>query len=215
VLGVAACLAAVGLVMATNGVAFTGTPAALRLARRLVVAIREVPAVGVVPSGYVAYCPAVPLGWINVPVLGCREHAHVSEELDLSGGRLIRSVGEVRARSQPTIRSVGSSRGWFQHDDGLDCWLQSQLPFISQSLVGYPYPGERIRIVSDTVNTIVIGATAPRFHYRELDYINRATNLIYRVDEFNSLGSHRYRETDHLTYLTRQSRRPSTTPICA
>lgn len=214
-LGAAACLAGLGLVTAGNGVALTGTSSALRLARRLEVAIREVPAVRVAPGGYVVYCPATPLGWINVPIFGCREHAHVSEELDLSDGRLIRSVGEVRARSQPTIRSVGSSRGWFQHDDGLDCWLQSQLPFINQSLVGYPYPGERIRIVSDTVSTIVIGATAPRFHYRELDYINKATDLIYRVDEFNSLEDHRYRETDHLTYLTRQSPRPSTTPICA
>jgi hypothetical protein len=61
----------------------------------------------------------------------------------------------------------------------------------------------------------VIGAVAPRFLYHELDYVNPATDLIYRVDEFNSFGHKSYRETDHLTYLSHRSRAPVTTPICA
>jgi hypothetical protein len=110
---------------------------------------------------------------------------------------------------------VASSRGWFQLDEGLDCWLQFPMPFTKQSLVGFPFAGERLRIVSSTRSTIVISAVARQLHYRELDYVNPATNLIYRVDEFNSFGRRTYRETDHLTYMYRQSRVPSTDPQCA
>ena len=119
----------------------------------------------------------------NAPIAGCREHARVTEEIDLFRGRVVRYVGEVRARSQASIRSVGSPRGWFQLDQGLDCWLQFPMPFVNQTLVGYPFPGERVTIISQSRTQVVIGAVAPRFQYRELDYVNPATDLIYRVDD--------------------------------
>jgi hypothetical protein len=215
VLGVMACVAGVGLVWAANVEALTGTPAALRLLRRLEAQTARFPAVRNVPTGYVVYCPQIPPGWINVPLEGCREHAHVTEEIDLSHGRTIRYVTTVTARSQPTIRSVASARGWFQRDQGLDCWLQFPLPFFKQLLVGFPLSGEQVRIVAWTSTVAVIGAVASRFGYRELDSINPLTDLIYRVDEFNSVGRKTYRETDHLNYLFRQPPAPSTTPVCA
>lgn len=211
----AAGVAGIGLVSASSSEAFTGTPAALRLVSVLRAQTARFPAVRVVPTGYVVYCPQIPLGWINVPLGGCREHARVTEVIDLSRGRTIRFVSQVRARSQGSIQSVASSRGWFQRDQGLDCWLQSRLPFFKQSFVGFPYPGERIRIVASTRTVVVIGAAAPRFGYRELDYVNPATELIYRVDQFNSIGHKTYRETDHLRYLFRQPPTPPTTPVCA
>lgn len=212
---IAACATGIALFCAVDSEAFSGTPAALRLVHALRAQTARFPAVRVVPTGYVVYCPQIPLGWINVPLAGCREHARVTEVIDLSHGRTIRFVSEVRARSQSAIQSVASSRGWFQRDQGLDCWLPFRLPFFKQSLVGFPYPGERIKIVASTRTVIVIGAVAPRFGYRELDYINPATELIYRVDEVNSIGHKTYRETDNLTYLSRQPPTPSTTPECA
>ena len=214
-LGVAACVAGAGLVGAVDSQAFTGTPEALRLVHRLEVQTARFPAVRVVPTGYVVYCPDIPLGWLNVPLGGCREHARVTEEIDLSNGRTIRYLSEVRARSQSTIEAVASSRGWFQHEQGLDCWLPFQLPFTRQLFVGFPLPGERIRIVASNDAVAVIGAIAPRFGYRELDYVNPATDLIYRVDQFNTLGHTTYRETDHLTYLFTQPPTPAASPICA
>jgi hypothetical protein len=168
-----------------------------------------------VPTGYVVYCQQIPLGWIAVPLAGCREHARVTEEFVLSGGRAVLVVSEVRARSQGSIRSVASSRGWFQLDEGLDCWFSFPMPFVKPLFVDFPFPGERLRIVAATRTVVVIGADAPRFRYRELDYVNPATDLIYRVDEFNSFANRTYRETDHVTYLPRPMRTPATTPICA
>lgn len=215
VFALAAGVAGIGLVSASSGEAFTGTPAALRLVRVLQAQTARFPAVRVVPTGWVVYCPQIPLGWINVPLGGCREHARITEVIDLSRGRTVRFVSEVKARSQSTIQSVASPRGWFQRDQGLDCWLPFTLPFFKQSLVGFPYPGERIRIVASTRTAAVIAAVAPRFGYRELDYINPATELIYRVDEFNSIGHKTYHEIDHLTYLFRRPPTPPTTPVCA
>jgi hypothetical protein len=215
VLGVATCVAGIGLVWGAGAEAFTGTPAALALVHRIEAQTARFPAVSDTPTGWVAYCPEVPLGWINAPISGCRQHARVTEEIDLYRGRVVRYVGEVRARSQASIRSVGSPRGWFQLNQGLDCWLQFPMPFVKQSLVGYPFPGERVRIVSQSPTQVVIRAVAPRFQYHELDYVNPATDLIYRVDEFNSFGHKSYRETDHLTYLSHRSRTPATTPVCA
>jgi hypothetical protein len=215
VLGVATCVAGIGLVWGPGAEAFTGTPAALTLVHRIEAQTARFQAARDTPTGWVAYCPEVPLGWINAPISGCREHARVTEEIDLSHGRVVRYVGEVRARSEATIQSVGSPRGWFQLDQGLYCWLQFPMPFVKQTLVGYPFPGERVRIISQSSTQVVIGAVAPRFQYHELDYVNPATDLIYRVDEFNSFGHKSYRETDHLTYLSHRSRTPATTPICA
>jgi hypothetical protein len=215
VLGVATCAAGIGLVWGAGAEAFTGTPAALRLVHRIEAQTARFAAVRDTPTGWVVYCPEVPLGWIDAPIFGCREHARVTEEIDLSHGRVVRFVGEVKARSQASIRSVGSSRGWFQRDQGLDCWLQFPMPFVKQDLFGFPFPGERVRIVSQSPTVVVIGAVAARFRYHELDYVNPATDLVYRVDAFNSFGRKIYRETDHLTYLTRQSRTPATTPVCA
>jgi hypothetical protein len=69
--------------------------------------------------------------------------------------------------------------------------------------------------VAATRTVVVIGAVAPRYGYRELDYINPASGLIYRADEFNSFGSKTYHEIDRVTYLLRRPRVPSTTPVCA
>ena len=215
VLGVATCVAGIGLVWGTGAEAFTGTPAALTLVHRIEAQTARFPAVRDTPTGWVVYCPEIPLGWIDAPISGCREHARVTEEIDLSHGRVVRYVGEIRARSQGSIQSVGSPHGWFQLDQGLDCWFQFQMPFVRQSLVGYPFPGERVRIVSRSATQVVIRAGAPRFQYHELDYVNPVTDLIYRVDEFNSFGHKSYRETDHLTYLSHRARVPVTTPICA
>ena len=214
-LGVATCVAGIGLVWGASADAFSATPAALQLIRRLEARVTHFPAVRIVPTGYIVYCPQIPLGWINVPVAGCGEHARVSEEVDLSRGQVVRFLGVVRARSQGSIRSVASARGWFQLDQGIDCWFQFPMPFVKQELVGFPFPGDRVSIVSESSTVVVIGAAAPRFRYRELDYVNPATDLIYRVDEFNSLADRTYRETDHLTYLPRPTRTPATTPICA
>jgi hypothetical protein len=215
VLGVITCATGIGLVWAAGAEAFTGTPAALRLVQRLRARTARLPAVRMVPTGYIVYCPDIPLGWIDAPVVGCREHARVTEELDLSRGRVVRVVSEVTARSQSSIRSVASSGGWFQLDQGLDCWLQFSLPFVKAPLVDYPVPDERIRIVAATDAVIVIGAVARRFGFRELDYVNPETDLIYRVDQFATIAHKTYRETDRLTYPARQTSAPATTPVCA
>jgi hypothetical protein len=215
VLGLVTCVAGIGLVWGAGAEAFTGTRAALTVVRQFRVAAARFPAVRDVPSGYVAYCATSPLGWIPLPLFGCRENARVTEEIDLVRGRPIRVFGEVTARTQSTIRYVGSTSGWFQLDQGLDCWFASSTPFITQAFATFPFPGERIRIVTSTATSIVIGASAPQFQYHELDYVNPATGLIYRIDSFNSLGRQSYRVTDHLTYLYRRSRAPATTPVCA
>jgi hypothetical protein len=215
VLGLVTCVAGIGLVWGAGAEAFTGTPAALRVVRRVQAVQARFPAVRDVPTGWVAYCQESPLGWIPVPLFGCRENAHVIEEIDMVRGRPTRVFGQVKARSQPTIRYMGSSRGWFQLDEGLDCWFDSSTPFVTQSFASFPIPGERIRIVSATATSIVIGATAPRFQYHELDYVNPTTGLIYRIDSFNSLGRKSYRVSDHLIYLYQRTRSPATTPVCA
>ena len=215
VLGVVACVAGIALVWGAAAEAFTGTPAALRLVHRLRAQTARFTAATFVPTGYIAYCPQIPLGWIDVPLAGCREHASVAEELELSRGRIVRVLAKITARSQGSIRSVASSRGWFQLDQGLDCWLPFSLPFVKALLVDYPFPGERIRIVAATGKVIVIAGNAPRSGYRELDYVNPETDLIYRVDQFSTLGRKTYHETDRLKYSFRHSRPPATTPVCA
>jgi hypothetical protein len=215
VLGVVACVAGIALVWGAAAEAFTGTPAALRLVQRLRAQTARFTAASLVPTGYIVYCPQIPLGWIDVPLAGCREHARVTEEFDLSRGRVVRVLAKVSARSQASIRSVASTRGWFQLDQGLDCWLPFSLPFVKALLVDYPFPGERIRIVAATSKVIVIAGYARRSGYHELDYVNPETDLIYRVDQFSTLGHKTYRETDRLRYSSRHSRAPATTPICA
>lgn len=214
-MGVAACVAGIGLVSAVNSEAFTGTPAAIRLVHQIRAQTARFPAIRLVPTGYIVYCPQIALGWIDVPLAGCREHARVTEEFVLSRGRVVRMVSHVSARSQSSIQAVASSHGWFQHDQGLDCWLPFSLPFFKLLLVDYPFPGEQIRIVAATSTVIVIGGVAPRAGYHELDYVNPGTDLIYRVDQFNTIGHQTYRETDHITYLYRQPATPSPTPECA
>ena len=215
VFGVITCAIAIGLVCGAGAEAFTGTRAALRLVQRLRAQTARFPAVRLVPTGYVVYCPEIPSGWIDVPLAGCREHARVTEELDLSRGRVVRVVSEVTARSESSIRSVASSSGWFQLDQGLDCWLPFSLPFVKVPLVDYPFPDERIRIVAASDTVIVIDGVARRSGYRELDYVNPETDLIYRVDQFATIAHKTYRETDRLTYPARRTRAPATTPVCA
>jgi hypothetical protein len=82
-------------------------------------------------------------------------------------------------------------------------------------LVDYPFTRERIRIAATTGKVIVIAAEAPRSGYRELDYVNPATDLIYRVDQFSTLGHKTYHETDRVRYMFRRGRAPATTPLCA
>src|SRR5262249_49114789 len=100
-------------------------------------------------------------------------------------------------------------------DEGLDCWFQFQLPFFKVLLINYPFPDERIRIAEASPTVIVIAGVARRSGYRELDYINPRSDLVYRVDQFNTIGRKTYRETDRLTYLFRQTRAPATAPVCA
>ena len=97
VLGVATCVAGIGLAWGVGAEAFTGTPAALGLVHRLEAQTARFPAVRDVPTGWVAYCPEIPFGWIDVPISGCREHARVTEEIDLSHGQVVRFVGEVKS----------------------------------------------------------------------------------------------------------------------
>lgn len=215
VFGAIACVAGIGLVWGAGAEAFSGTHAALSLVHRLRARAARFPAVRLVPTGYIVYCAQIPLGWIDAPVAGCSEHARVTEELDLSRGRVVREVSKVTAPSQSSIRSVASSRGWFQLDQGLDCWFPFSLPFVNVLLVDYPFPDERIRIVAATDRVIVIGGVARRYGYRELDYVNPRTDLVYRVDQFATIGRKTYRETDRLSYLFRQTRAPATTPLCA
>jgi hypothetical protein len=166
-------------------------------------------------TGSVVYCQEIAQGWLDLPVAGCREPARVKESFDLAGGRVVRVVTDVTARSQSSIRSVASPGGWFQRDEGLDCWFSFPLRFVKPLLVDFPFPGERLRIVAATRTVVVLGATAPRYRYRELDYVNPASDLIYRADEFNSLGRTTYHEIDRLTYLFQRPRVTPTTPVCA
>ncbi|MGZ4186294.1 MAG: hypothetical protein ACXVUE_02965 [Solirubrobacteraceae bacterium] len=214
-LGVVTCVAGIGLVWGAGADAFTGTPAALRLINRVRAQTARFPAVRLVPTGSVVYCQQVPLGWIDLPVAGCREPARVTETFDLAGGRVVRVISEVTARSRSSIRSVASAGGWFQLDEGLDCWFSFPMRFVKPLLVDFPFPGERLRIVAANRTVVLLGASAPRYRYRELDYVNPVSDLIYRVDEFNSLGRKTYHEIDRLTYLFRRPRVSPTTPVCA
>jgi hypothetical protein len=139
----------------------------------------------------------------------------VTEELDLLRGRNVLVVGEVTARSQPSIRSVAGPHGWFQRDQGLDCWFPFPLHFVKALLINYPFPDEHLRIVESSRSVVVIGGVARQSGYRELDYVDPATDLVYRVDQFNTIGRKTYRETDRLTYLRRQTRTPAASPVCA
>lgn len=215
VLGVITCVAGIGLVWGPPADALTGTPAALRMVARIRAQTARFPAVRLVATGSVVYCQQIPLGWLAVPVAGCREPATVTEAFDLAGGRIMRVVTDVTARAQSSIRSVASPAGWFQLDEGLDCWFAFPMRFVKPLLVDFPFPGERLMIVAATRTVVVLGATAARYRYRELDYVNPDTDLIYRADEFNSFGHATYRESDQLTYLRRRSRTPATTPVCA
>jgi hypothetical protein len=214
-LGVVTCVAGIGLVWGAGADAFTGTPAALRLVNRVRAQTARFPAARLAATGSVVYCPQIAQGWLEVPVAGCREPAKVTESFDLAGGRVVRVVTDVTARSQSAIRSVASPGGWFQRDEGLDCWFSFPLRFVKPLFVDYPFPGERLRIVAATRTVSVIGAVAPRYGYRELDYVNPASDLIYRADEFNSFGHKTYHEIDRLSYLPRRSPIAPTTPVCA
>lgn len=214
-LGVVTCVAGIGLVWGASADAFTGTSAAVRLVNRVRAQTARFPAVRLAAAGSVVYCQQIAQGWLEVPVAGCREPARVTESFDLAGGRVLRVVTHVTARSQSAIRSVASPAGWFQRDDGLDCWFSFPLRFVKPLFVDYPFPGERLRIVAATGTVLVISAVAPRYGYRELDYVNPASDLIYRADEFNSFGHRTYHEIDRLTYLFRRPRVTPTTPVCA
>jgi hypothetical protein len=214
-LGVVTCAAGIGLVWGTCADAFTGSPAALRLVNRVRAQTARFPAVRLAATGSVVYCQQVPQGWLEVPVAGCREPAKVTESFDLAGGRVVRVVTDVTAQSQSSIRSVAGSAGWFQLDEGLDCWFSFPLRFVKPLFVDYPFPGEQLSIAAATATVIVISAVAPRYGYRELDYVNPVSDLIYRADEFNSFGHRTFHEIDRLTYLFRRPRITRTTPVCA
>jgi hypothetical protein len=212
---VVTCVAGIGLVWGAGADAFTGTPAALRLVNRVRAQTARFPAARLAASGSVVYCQQIAQGWLVVPVAGCREPAKVTESFDLAGGRVVRVVTDVTARSQSSIRAVASPAGWFQLDEGLDCWFSFPLRFVKTLFVDYPVPGERLRIVAATGSVIVISAAAPRYGYRELDYVNPASDLIYRADEFNSFGHKTYHQIDRLKYLLRRPRVAPTAPVCA
>jgi hypothetical protein len=210
---VSVCSAVFALLVPAVGGSFTGTPAALKLVRAMRAAIRDVPAVRQVRTGAVVYCPSVPQGWTYAPQPGCPTRARVSEEYDLSHGKVTRILGDVTAPLLPTLRYVDSPLGWYQTAAGLSCWDLKLSGFTVGPFVDFPLRAEHLTIIARTKRKIVLQGIATQSAYRELDYINPSTDFAYRVDEITSANHKSYRVTDHLTKLTRPTP-PVSTPTC-
>lgn len=77
-------------------------------------AARTLTAVRVRRAGAVVYCPSVPEGWTYAPEPGCSLRATVTEDYDLSRGRIRRVIGRVTATERPVLTYVVDASGWYR-----------------------------------------------------------------------------------------------------
>jgi|HubBroStandDraft_6_1064221.scaffolds.fasta_scaffold500226_2 hypothetical protein len=209
-LGASAVLAA--LAPAIGG-AFTGTPAAVKLISMIRAVYSRMPAASWVLTGDIVYCLDYPEGWTYAPHAGCQIPARVTEDDQLSTGHVVRAVGVVTAPSQPTLRYVISPHGWYLAAVGAKCWASFRLPYVSPLYISYPFPGQRVSILSATKSEIVIQALTPRFGLRELDYVDAKTLLEPRTVTFAVTKQKTY----SYTYTSLPAKAPPSlaTPACA
>jgi hypothetical protein len=209
-LGVSAVL--VALAPAVGG-AFTGTPSAVKLISKIRAVYSRLPAASWVLTGDIVYCLDYPEGWTYAPHAGCQIPARVTEDDQLSNGHVVRAVGVVAAPSQPTLRYVISTHGWYLAPVGAKCWASYRLPYVSPLYISYPVPGQTVSILSATKSKIVIQALTPKLAYRELDYVDAKTSLEPKTVIFAV--------TNHKTYsyiytsLRAQAPPSLATPTCA
>jgi hypothetical protein len=199
VLGVGAS----ALALAAATAAFTGTPAALKLVHRMRAAYQKLPAVENVRTGQVFYCPAASEGWGYAPRRHCNVRARVHEEYDLSNGRIVRVIGQVRAHGLPTLRYVDSKRGWYRIAAGQSCWQRANLPFVNPLLVDFPFAGERLAVTQRTRTRTILQGVSARGGYREIDYIANKTFFEYRSVEITRVPHAVHRLIDHLRVQSR------------
>jgi hypothetical protein len=210
--GVLAAVSLSVLVVPSAAGSFTGTPAALKLVRQERAAYKAIRAVRDVRTGAVVYCLSAPDGWTYAPEAHCTTPAHDVEEYDLSKGKVVRVVGEVRARGLPTLRYVESKRGWYLTAGGANCWSRSSIPFLIKPLVEFPFPKERLTITKRTRSTIVLDGFSAPSSYREIDYIAPRTLFNYRTVEITYTKHKTYRVVDHLAVLRKPTGAISTPP---
>lgn len=205
-------MAALVTLAPTVGSAFTGTPSAVELIRKIRAVYSKQPAARWVLTGDIVYCLDYPEGWTYAPHAGCQIPARVTEDDQLSDGHVVRAVGVVTAPSKPTLRYVISSHGWYLSAVGAKCWASFRLPFASPLYISYPFPGQTVSILSATKSEIVIQALTPKFGYRELDYMDAKTLLEPRTVIFAAANHRTYRYT--YTSLPAQPPPSLATPTC-
>ena len=205
---------ALALLSAAVARAFTATQSASRVISRMRVEARRLTAVRTERSGALVYCRSVPDGWTFAPQAGCRVRARVTEEYDLSGGRIKRVIGHVTASGRPEFTYVNDSSGWYRSVAGTRCWTRELRGFTAPALVDYPLPGELVSLLTRTRTRIVLRAVARSEGYEQLDYVNPTTFFDYRDVEITHRGRKAYRVYDASTPLPTRTRRPSTTPAC-
>jgi hypothetical protein len=194
---------------------FTATHSAARVIAKMRAEARTLTAIRARRTGAVVYCPSVPEGWTYAPQAGCRVHAQVSEEYDLSNGHIERIIGQVTAPAKPTLRYVVDSSGWYRSAAGSRCWTLELRGFFAALLIDYALPNERVSILSRTPTRIVIQAVSRPDAYTELNYVNPTTFFDYRDVDISNSEHRTFRVYDRNVPLSAQTPRPSTTPMCA
>ena len=194
--------------------AFTATPATGDVIGKMRAEARTLAAVRVRRTGAVVYCPHGPEGWTYAPEAGCSLRATVSEEDDLSRGRVTRIIGRVTAPGRPALTYVVDASGWYRSAGGSRCWTLELTGFTAAPLIDYPLPAEHVVVLSKTRRRIVLRADSRPDAYEELDFVNPVTFFSYRSIEITRARGKSYRINDTATPLKAGTARPLTAPAC-
>jgi hypothetical protein len=205
---------AIQMAAAVAAGAFSATPAARTMIGRMRTAARKLIAVRAKRGGDLVYCLPVPAGWTYAPEFGCSARARVTEEYELSHGRIERIIGQVTAAHRPTLTYVVDRSGWYRLAAGSARWTRTSSGFAAALLVDYPLPGERVSISKQTEKLVVLHAVSKPDGYEVSDYVNPKTLFDYRDVEVMHVKGKVYRVFDRSRPLHKQSPRPATTPAC-
>jgi hypothetical protein len=164
------------------GPGFTGPPAAVSVARRVLAHVRHVTAIHWRQEGDQWACPT-PEGPIvgpsvKRPAPNCRR-AIVTVDENLRNGRIVRSVATTTAKGMATSRELTTGAGDWVRTGTARCWDAEGPGAVGGA--AFSYNAEKLSIVARTASVISLHGVGTGF--RETDAIDADTFAIKEIDE--------------------------------
>ena len=178
----AALALAAGAAVATGAGGLEGSPAAVRVAQRVLAHVRHIAAVRWIQTGDQWECPS-PDGPIVGPAVtrparGCRR-ATVSFDENLRHGAIVRSLSTMTAGGLVIESELVSGAGDWVRSRGARCWdAEGAAP---GGIPAFTYTGERLSITARTADVITLRGIGQGF--RESDAIDAHTFAVREVAE--------------------------------